>query len=418
MAHFRQMPILEKLQSGARSGRWLTASRARAYSLILLGICAVAFLGWIALSDGLIDRNGKPIGTDFSNPYAAGTLAWAGKPADAYDPALQHAAEKAVFGNREVPFFGWHYPPFFFAIAVIVAAVPYGWGLFIWLTTSLTAYLAAIRAIVPRSETWLVALAFPAVLVNIGHGQNGFLTAALLGGALHWIDRRPWLAGVLIGLLAYKPQFGVLIPIALIANGRWSSIGAAAATVALLVAVSYVTLGAEVWHAFAESTTFTRMVVLEQGGTGWEKIQSIFSAARMWGAGIHTAYAFQIALALVLAASIAWLWHSDAAFELKASALATASLLATPYVLDYDLVVLAVSIAFFARHGLARGFRDYEISLLAVAWVVPLFSRGIMSASGIPLGLLVMLGLYAATLRRAAMDRSQSTVPTGRVAQA
>jgi hypothetical protein len=421
MAHFWQhlkSGARSGLRTGARSGEWLTVSRARAYSLILLGVCAVAFAGWIALSDGLIDRNGKPIGTDFSNPYAAGTLAWAGKPADAYDPALQHAAEKAVFGNREVPFFGWHYPPFFFAIAVIVAAVPYGWGLLIWLATSLTAYLAAIRAIMPGRQTWLVALAFPAVLVNIGHGQNGFLTAALLGGALHWLDRRPWLAGVLIGLLAYKPQFGVLIPLALLANGRWTAIGAAAATVAALVAVSYATLGSEVWHAFADSTTFTRTVVLEQGGTGWEKIQSIFSAARMWGAGVHTAYAAQIALALVLAASLAWLWHGDAAFDLKASALATASLLATPYVLDYDLVVLAVSIAFFARHGLACGFRDYEISLLAAAWVVPLFSRGVMSASGIPLGLLVMLGLYAATLRRAAMDRSRLAVPAGRVAQA
>jgi hypothetical protein len=421
MAHFWQhlkSGARSGLRTGARSGEWLTVSRARAYSLILLGVCAVAFAGWIALSDGLIDRNGKPIGTDFSNPYAAGTLAWAGKPADAYDPALQHAAEKAAFGNREVPFFGWHYPPFFFAIAVIVAAVPYGWGLLIWLATSLTAYLAAIRAIMPGRQTWLVALAFPAVLVNIGHGQNGFLTAALLGGALHWLDRRPWLAGVLIGLLAYKPQFGVLIPLALLANGRWTAIGAAAATVAALVAVSYATLGSEVWHAFADSTTFTRTVVLEQGGTGWEKIQSIFSAARMWGAGVHTAYAAQIALALVLAASLAWLWHGDAAFDLKASALATASLLATPYVLDYDLVVLAVSIAFFARHGLACGFRDYEISLLAAAWVVPLFSRGVMSASGIPLGLLVMLGLYAATLRRAAMDRSRLAVPAGRVAQA
>jgi hypothetical protein len=57
----------------------------------------------------------------------------------------------------------------------------------------------------------LIAAAFPAVFVNIGHGQNGFLTAALLGSALLSLDRRPWLAGALIGLLAYKPQFGVLI---------------------------------------------------------------------------------------------------------------------------------------------------------------------------------------------------------------
>jgi hypothetical protein len=403
---------------GLRSGEWLTAARARGYSLIMLGACIIAVAGWIALSDRLIDRNGKPIGTDFSNVYAAGTLTWQGRPAEAYEPALQHAAEKAAFGGREVPFYGWHYPPFFFAIAFLVAAVPYAWGLAIWLAASFAAYLAVMRAILPRPETLLIATAFPAVFVNIGHGQNGFLTAALLGGALHLLNRRPWIAGVLIGCLVYKPQFGVLIPVALLAGGRWSSIVAAAATVATLVTVSFLTLGGDVWHAFADSMNFTQTVVLEQGGTGWEKIQSVFSAARMWGAGVHTAYAVQTALALMLATSLAWLWHGDAAFELKASALATGSLLATPYVLDYDLVVLGVSIAFFARHGLNRGFRDYEISLLAAAWAVPLLSRGVAGFTGVPLGLLVLLATYVFTLRRAALDRQKLTTVVHGIAPA
>lgn len=403
---------------GLRSGDWLTTARMRGYSLILLGICIIVAAGWLALSDSLIDRNGKPVGTDFSNVYAAGDLTWQGRPADAYQPALQHAAEKAVFGGREVPFFGWHYPPFFFAVAFVVAAVPYAWGLAIWLAASFAAYLAVMRAILPGPQTLLVAAAFPAVFVNIGHGQNGFLTAALLGGALHWLDRRPWLAGILIGLLAYKPQFGVLIPLALLAGGRWSAIGAAAATVMALVAVSFVTLGGGVWHAFADSMTFTQTVVLEQGGTGWEKIQSVFSAARMWGADIRTAYAVQIALALMLAASLTWLWQSEAAFELKASALASGSLLATPYVLDYDLVVLAVAIAFFARHGLNRGFRDYEINLLAAAWIVPLLTRSIGALTGLPLGLLALLAIYSLTIRRAVLDRKGRSADTSVLAQA
>ena len=403
---------------GLRSGDWLTDARMRGYSLILLAICTLAVVGWIAASDGLIDRNSKPIGTDFSNVYAAGTLIWQGRPAEAYEPARQHAAEKAVFGGREVPFYGWHYPPFFFLIAFLVASVPYAWGLSIWLVASLAAYLAAMRAILPRPETLLVALAFPAVFVNIGHGQNGFLTAALLGGALHLLDRRPWLAGVLIGLLAYKPQFGVLIPVALLAGGRWNTIGAAAATVATLAAISFATLGSSVWHAFADSMTFTQTVVLEQGDTGWEKIQSVFSASRMWGAGVPAAYAIQIALGLTLAASLAWLWQSAAAFELKAAGLATGSLLATPYVLDYDLVVLAVAIAFFARHGLSRGFRRFEISLLAAAWIVPLLSRAISGVTGIPLGLLVVLALYVFTLQRAVRDRPGSVIEVRGIAQA
>jgi len=402
MAHFWQ----GSFWSGFRTGDWLTVARLRSYSLIVLVVCTLAFAGWIAVSDGLIDRNGKPLGTDFSNIYAAGQLTWQGRSAQAYEPALQHAAEKAIFGGRDVPFYGWHYPPFFFAVAFLVAAVPYGWGLAIWLVASFAAYLATLRAILPRGETWLIAAAFPAVFVNIGHGHNGFLTAALLGGALQFLGSRPWLAGMLIGMLAYKPQFGVLIPIALVAGQRWNTIAAAALAGAALVALSFATLGGDVWHAFIDSMEFTQVVVLEQGNTGWEKIQSIFSAARHLGADVRTAYAIQGALALFLATSIAFLWHGDAAFELKAAGLAIGSLLATPYVLDYDLVVLAVAIAFFARHGLARGFRDYEISVLAAAWLVPLLSRGIAGATSLPLGLIVLLAFYGLVLRRAVLDHS------------
>jgi len=159
-------------------------------------------------------------------------------------------------------------------------------------------------------------------------------------------------------------------------------------------------------------------VVLEQGGTGWEKIQSAFSAVRMWGADVRTAYAAQIALLLMLAISLFRLWQSDAAFELKASALASGSLLATPYVLDYDLVVLAVGIAFFARHGLVRGFRSFEISLLAAAWIAPLLSRGVAGIASIPLGLLVLVAMYVFTLRRAVLDRQGSAVAVSGIAQA
>src|SRR5579871_3955209 len=408
MAHFWQ---------GLRSGNWLTPARARGYSLILLGLCIAAMVGWIAVSDGLIDRNGKPIGTDFSNVYAAGRLAWQGHAADAYDPPRQHEAEKAVFG-RDVPFFGWHYPPFFLAIAFLVAGLPYAWGLSIWLAASFAAYLATIRAILPRPQTWLVATAFPAVFVNIGHGQNGFLTTALLGSALHVLVRRPWLAGVLIGLLTYKPQFGVLIPVALLAGGHWRAIAGAILTVAALLVLSTLTWGSDIWHAFAGSTTFTQTVVLEAGGTGWEKIQSIFSVVRMWGGSVPLAYASQAALAVTLAVSLAWLWRSEAAFELKAAALATGSLLATPYVLDYDLVVSGLAIAFVTRLGLANGFRNFEISLLAAAWIVPLFSRGIAQITGVPLGLLVLLLLHGFIIKRAVQDHARVAAATTAIAQA
>jgi len=153
--------------------------------------------------------------------------------------------------------------------------------------------------------------------------------------------------------------------------------------------------------------------VLEQGGTGWEKIQSIFSATRMWGASVALAYAAQSALTLAIAACIIWLWRSAAAFELKAAALAVACLLATPYVLDYDLVVLGVAIAFLARHGFSRGFHPYEATILAMAWIMPLLARTIASASCIPFGLLTLSAVFAITMMRAISDtRSKQNLPT------
>jgi alpha-1,2-mannosyltransferase len=393
----------QTLRDNLRTGSWLTAERARAYSLILLGFYCVAIVAWIAMADGWIDRNGKPIGTDFSNVYAAGVLTLEGHASDAYDPALQHAAEKRVFGP-ETPFFGWHYPPFFLIAAAALATLPYAWALLAWMAVTFPAYLAAMRAICHRRETLLTAAAFPAVFVNLGHGQNGFLTAALLGGALLWLDRRPVLAGVLLGVLAYKPQFGILIPLVLLVTGRWSVIAAACGTIAALSAVTWFALGTPVWTAFAGSAAFSRTVVLEAGATGWEKIQSIFSALRNLGAPVELAYAAQAALLLALALSLVSLWRGRAAYELKAAALAIACLLATPYVLDYDLVVLAVTIAFFARYGFANGFRDHEITLLAFTWAMPLIARGVMGATRIPLALLVMLAFYAVILRRAAAD--------------
>ena len=388
------------------TGAWLTPSRMRGYSAVLLAAYLIASILWIALANGLVDRNNKPLGTDFSNVYAAGMLASNGKPDVAYDWPSEHAVEKAIFG-RDVPFYGWHYPPQFLLVAAILALVPYGWALALWMATTLSAYIAIIRVILPQPTAVLVALAYPAVFVNLLHGQNGFINAALLGGALLLLDRRPITSGVLIGLLAYKPQFGVLIPLMLLATARWTVVAAASATVLAACTVTLSMFGTKVWVAFAASTTLTRHVVLEAGAIGWEKIQSIFSAVRMWGGGVDLAYMAQGALALGVAAGLIWLWRSEAAVDLKASALAVAALIATPYVLDYDLMILAVAIAFYARHGLARGFHNFELSLLAFAWIAPLLSRPLAEATGIPLGLTAQIVLFIMALCRARREVAQ-----------
>jgi alpha-1,2-mannosyltransferase len=431
---------------GVRSGDWVTRERTRLVAFGLL-IAFAAALAWLAATaNGLNDALGRPLGTDFSNVYAAGTLVLDGQPQAPFDPALQYAREQAIFGAA-TPFYGWHYPPFSLFIAAALALMPYKVALVVWQGATLAIYLLVLRAIVvrpvsdmrgslrmrgdaaesPRRITsaqssrgdapaeegsrarpdplWLVlALAFPAVFINLGHGHNGFLTAALIGAALVTLDRRPVLAGLLLGLIAYKPQFGILIPLVLAATARWRAFAAAAATVAALVLITTLAFGISVWDAFLASTHFTRIIVLEAGETGWHKIQSVFSLVRMWGGPVALAYAAQSAVTVTLAAALVWLWRAQVDFALKAAALIIASILATPYSLDYDMTVLAPAIAFLAVNGRRHGFGPYEKSALAALWIAPLVARSVAQAVLVPVGVLAMSAMLWLILRRAAQE--------------
>jgi hypothetical protein len=399
-----------------RTGDWMTRERVRLWSLALLvaSLVGVGFL--LATSDGLNDYQGRPLGTDFSNIYAGGTYVLDGQPGTAFDPPSQHARQQMIFG-KDTPFYGWCYPPFLLFVAAALALLPYLGALAVWQITTMLLYLGMLWAILRSARPdfdgartlsgdplWLLlALAFPAVFVNLGHGHNGFLTAALIGGALLVLDRRPVFAGILFGLMSYKPQFGVMIPLVLIATGRWRAFASASATVLALVAVSTLAFGVDVWRMMIDALPFTREVVLEQGGTGWHKIQSVFAWARMWGAGVPFAYAAQAAVTVV-GAALAWLWRSDASYRLKAAALPIASILATPYSLDYDLMALAPAIAFLVVEGTERGFRPYEKTALAILWGMPLVARTVAEQALIPLGVPAMVLVLMLVLHRAAVD--------------
>ena len=405
---------MQRIGEILRSGDWLTGERIRLVAIALAVASAAGVVFLIATSHGGIDLQGRPLGTDFSNVYAAGTYVRDGNAAAAFDPAQQFARERALFGAA-TQFYGWHYPPYFLFVAAALARMPYGLALAVWLAATLALYLLVLRGIVATAlpspaaaasrgkatDDWLLlSLAFPAVLINLGHGQNGFLTAALLGGALILLDRRPLVAGILIGCLVYKPQYGLLLPLVLAASGRWKCFAAAAATVALLTAATTLAFGASIWHAFALSTQFTRSVVLEQGNTGWYKIQSVFAWARMWGAPIPLAYALQGLTAVALGAALVRLWRSAAPYPLQAAALCLAAILATPYSLDYDMMVLAPAIAFVAVDGIVRGFAPWEKTFLAALWLSPLVARSIAHIALVPLGVPAMLAVFVLILRR------------------
>jgi alpha-1,2-mannosyltransferase len=414
-----------------RSGAWVTPERIRlvAVAILCFGAASIVFL--LVTAHELVDLQGRPLGTDFASFYSAGTYVRDGNAQAPYDLALQHTREQAIFGAA-TPFYSWFYPPFFLFITAALVLLPYAAALVIWQVATLALYLLAIRAIIwlsprlseggrdeaasaPGEESrtgLLLALAFPAVLVNLGHGQNGFLTAALLGGGLALLNSRPIAAGLLFGLLAYKPQFGLMIPLALAAGGYWRSFAAATAIVALLAIGATAAFGFDVWRAFFDSTRFMR-TALEQGDLGWYKMQSAFAWARMWGAPIALAYALQALLVAGLGAALVWLWRSHTAYPVKAACLCIATMLATPFAFDYDMMVLAPAIAFFAADGLRRGFGPGEKTALAALYLTPLVARTFAELTLVPLGVPVMIVTFILLLRRSTLNFTQPVALSG-----
>lgn len=392
------------------TGAWVTAERIRVYAWILIIFWGLAIIGLVATSSAGLDAWGRPLGTDFANVWSAGLMVLDGQALGVYDPPSHYLAQKNAFENSEVPYYGWHYPPFFLMIAAALALLPYGGAVVAWMAVTLPCYVMVLRRIQPGRLTLLAAIAFPGAIVNLLHGQNGFISAALMGLGLILLNRRPVLAGTMFGLLSYKPQFGLLIPLVLIATGRWKVFASACVTLCMLIAVSSAVFGLDIWQAFYANTQFTREVVLQAGAMGWEKQQSLFAAARAFGASLGWAYGLQGGLALVVVGCVFWLWRGRADVAVKSAGLVVGALLVTPYVMDYDMVMLALCIAWLTSHGLRSEFLDWEKTVLAAVWMVPLFARVVAHVAYVPLGLMVMMILFVVILRRAQFENHSGNV--------
>jgi arabinofuranan 3-O-arabinosyltransferase len=345
----------------------------------------------------LVAPDGTGVQSDFVNVWAAGKLAWQGRPAAAYDWPVHKAMELVAVGHPFDGYFGWHYPPAFLFAAAMLALMPYVAAYALWIFGTFPLYLAVVRAIVGQRTGYILAAAFPAVLCNFIVGQNGFLSAALLGGSLLVIERRPVLAGLLLGLLAYKPHLGLLFPIVLAVSGHWRVFVVASITAALMVLASWTAFGTDTWQAFFANIGHTSQAFLSDGWADFGKLQTVFGLTRMLGSSEALAWALQGIIAFACAVTVALLWRSRADFAVKAAALACGALLATPYLYLYDLVVLAVPLAFLFRLGGARGFLPYEMAGIGFTCLLVLIFPFVKA----PVGFAAVLVVAALIARRA-----------------
>jgi hypothetical protein len=395
-------------------GRVATAPRSNAFFLVCFALC-VANAGYVAAllvhREWIVDAAGKPFHTDFTSVYAAGRLALAGQAAAAYDWNLHYAAENAVVAHDYAAYLGWHYPPPFLLIAALLATLPYAFAFLAWVAATLPLYLASMRAVVGDKLGWLIGGAFPCLLPNVVPGQNGLFTAALIGGTLALLPKRPVLAGCCLGLLTYKPQFGILFPLLLIAGGHWRAIAAAAASAGVLALATIAVFGVTPWTEFLHWLPLTSRALFAQDSpihTEWSKFQSVFAAVRLLGGSATLAWTLQLTLTAIVALALYLVWRSRRiGYELKAAAAAAGVLLATPYVYLYDLAILAVAVGFLLRAALRTGFATGEAGALAVGAALMMF----MPFFGIPVGLPAVAIAAVLIARRMALPDEWQAAP-------
>ncbi len=262
-----------------------------------------------------------------------------------------------------------------------------------------------MRRILPDRRAWIVAAATPAGLITLVDGQNAFLTAALAGFALLWLERRPVAAGVLIGLLALKPHLAVLFPLALFAEGRWRSIAAAAVTVLVLSAASLVAFGWESWAAFLHHLPISQAMA-DPGAVPWGTMPSPYVFALSFGVPVRRRAWLQGIVALFAAVCVWRAWRNrDAAFEAKAATLVAGSLLVSPYLFYYDLRGRRWRSPGWRMLGLRDGFRRGEREIMLFAWLAPLLMPPVWAVTSVQLGFPAVLLLVIAAVRRADTGR-------------
>lgn len=359
---------MSNASSASARGLWIAS--AIALGLVLFYAWGLSSLygrtnGWLVDATGLARTN------EFMGIRAAGDLALQGRAADAYDWSRHEAAMAVLAGRPGMAYFPYPYPPIFFLFMAGLATLPYLASALIWLLGTGALYALTVARIARARLAALWSLATPAAAINTFVSHTGFATAAAMGGALAAIPTRPVLAGGLIALLAVKPQLGLLIPVALVAGGYWRVIGATALWLALLIAASVACFGVEPWLAFpaqmADVQASTRFGHPRVGETNFSILVSVYGAMRTLGVSDPVAMIAQALAGLGVAAGVFVLWRSAAPYALKAAGLASASLLATPYLFIYDLLHLSVAVAFLVRHLGVAGLQRSDVSVIAAA---------------------------------------------------
>jgi alpha-1,2-mannosyltransferase len=386
--------------------------------------------------------DGSRFGGDFIGFWNAAHRVRHGEIAAIYDPDTWHRILSNTTGFISLSWFV--YPPFALFGLWPLGDATYNEGVMAWSLVPLAFYFVLIILLAKRSglgvgaspaceNNWsrkqayavLVAFSLPFVSVNLFSGQTGTLIAVFFLGAAYFWPTRPILAGICIGLLAIKPQMGLLMPFALLASGQWRVVAAAATTVLSLIVLSTIWLGVAIW------TDYLRMSLLfgQFIGGGYDQIRQLALGpyVSLQGAGMPAVLAgfFQVVVSVAVLTAIIqafWRWKSnkkelgkeDGRLDLRLALLAAGTLLTTPYSLSYDTPLLMLSIIPLLARSWRDGWDGIELTSVTALLMLP-YAQTLAVGSHVPFAFLALLLWFGVLYRRFQKERPAQPSPSSQL---
>ena len=347
---------------------------------------------------------GATIYPDFVTPYAAVHAYLEGKQALIYDHAKFTVFLNNFYGHRLELGSQWFlYPPVWILALLPLCLLPVNLACAIFMVGT-----AAASAFESRRHLWgwLAVATSPAAVWVVLSGQNSFLYIALIYGGMRLLDRAPVAAGMLLGLLVYKPQICLLVPLALLAARQWKALAWMLATGTSLVLASLAVFGLDFWLDYIDMTRhLSDPDVLDVWAPRRPTyLVSTFIAARILQLPNSIASALQFAAAILAAGSVWFAFRRHPSSATRTAVLAVATFLVSPYATQYDLILLLPAALVLYRRGAATGFYPLEPLLYPLLWVAPtvvLWLRGLL-----PLTPLVVLAFGLVAVLRLRAERS------------
>ena len=366
----------------------------------LLGLHIALLFLTLDRFNGLIDSQGLPLGADFITYWAASHLAQFGHPEQAYD-ALALLASELLVAPIKMPHTGWYYPPQFLLVVYPLAALHYATAYLVFSVTGLLLYLYAFSVMTQRRGILILFIAFPALFLNLLSGQNGLLTVSIAALSLYFLERRPLLAGSMMGLLCIKPQLLLLFPVVLIWSRNWRALSAFTVSSLTFAALATVALGADVWPAFLHGLSLAKTYL--ETDIPLSRMPTVFALSRQAGTSVALAYALHGLIALTALATVLTIWSRSRCMEIRGMALIAATLLISPYLFDYDLAWHALPMLWLYQLGSRNGWIAGERLVLCITWMLLFYVKLVLyllTGEVILPGALISLALLWAVYRR------------------